>query len=104
MTFVNGGIADDIKLESGEDGFELRIESDNGIYTFNVHGLAPTELCKMLGAVVHEIDVWWAEGKAAAAQYGLERGVIEWGTIDSEGYHPEDPKSPGYHDRMVGDN
>ena len=101
MMTVNGGIAEDIRLESDESGFELVVDSSEGTFVFNVHGLAPTELCKMLGAIAHEVDVWWAEGRQAAQEY--QSGIIEEGTIDSEGYHPTDPKSPGYHDRMVGD-
>ena len=66
MSTVNGGIADDIRLESDESGFELHIDSSEGTFVFNVHGLAPTELCKMLGSIAHEIDMWWAEGIQAA--------------------------------------
>ena len=100
MTYVNGGIADDIKLDSDENGFELVIESSEGTFRFNVHGLAATELCTILGTIVHELDMWWAEGRAAASEYERERRVLWPGET---GYEPDDPKSPGYHDRMVGD-
>ena len=81
-------------------GSSFHIDSSEGTFVFNVHGLAPTELCKMLGSIAHEIDMWWAEGIQAAMEHEVERQVLE---EEGDGYALSDPKSPGYHDRMVGD-
>ena len=99
MMFVNGGIADEIRLDSDENGFELIVESSEGTFRFNVHGLAGGALHEQLGNIVRELDEYWAEGRAAAAAHETER-VLWPGEM---GYAPDDPKSPGYHDRMVGD-
>ena len=92
-----GGDLDEILIEAEENGYELVLETNSGTYRFSVHGAAHFGvLADQLRKVTRELDDWWAGGIQAAREHAA--------TIPDEGgYDPSDPKSPGYHDRMVGD-
>ena len=98
-----------IWIEGNENGWELCFETEHGTYVTNAHGIAHAEgLHAQLGEIVRELDRWWNEGKQAAREHGVDlyRSPTSGRVLDDpplDGYDSDDPKSPGYHDRMVGD-
>jgi len=93
-----GGDADEVHIESTETGWELVVEANSGTYRFDVHSVAHFGvLAGQLRKVASELDDWWAEGVQAAREHERDRVL----TPEEAGYDPTDPKSPGYHDRMV---
>lgn len=90
---IYGGITDEVRLESDEFGWELVVETDLDSYRFNVHGVIQDIIkCGV------ELQAYLDEGRRLASEH--QRGLIEIGTIDADGYHPLDPKHPDYHDLM----
>lgn len=93
-----GGDVDEVRLQSDERGFELVVETNSGTYLFNIHGVSHNrEFSGQLQEVARQLDEWWDEGLQAAREHERERVL----TPEEAGYDPTDPKSPGYHDRMV---
>jgi hypothetical protein len=108
--------AEDIVIESDEDGFCLFVtdeDSGNSI-RINIQHM----VLDFYAAVRKEIGPYAAEAESAraavAAGVSLEdytavpqlvtnRPVSVEDAIEA-GYALDDPKSPGYHDRMVGDH
>lgn len=90
---IYGGIADEIRLEAEEFGWELIVESDHNSFCFRVHGIIE-DIIK----AGKQAEAYLEEGRQLAAEH--QRGIIEVGTIDMDGYHPLDPKSPEYHSIM----
>lgn len=92
-----GGDLDEVLIETDEQGWELVIETNSGTYRFSAQGVAHFGvLADQLRKVTRELDDWWGEGQQAAREHAAT-------LVDEGGYDPSDPKSPGYHDRMVGD-
>lgn len=54
-----------IRVDSDERGWELHIETDEGDYHFNMHGVAEDLLTQM----VAQVGGWLAEGQQAAAEH-----------------------------------
>lgn len=82
----------DVTIESEDDGFHLVVHADRGLYVFEVGDGAD-----LLGAV-RAIADHWAEGRAAAAEHQRQIDDADIGGVGA--YNLDDPKSPGYHDRM----
>jgi hypothetical protein len=93
------GSLERVWIEGEENGWELCFETEHGIYRANAHGVAHGgELVDQLHKAAAEISSWWNAGRQAAREHGVDLAAKDEG-----GYDPDDPKSPGYHDRMVGD-
>lgn len=78
------GRADEITVDSDEDGYELRISTDRGVYVVNIHAVTDEIL---EGA--KRIAVWQDEMRAASASYVPP--------VDPDGYDRSDPKHPDWH-------
>ncbi len=101
-TFV--GTLERVWLEGEENGWELCFETSSGVYRANAHGVAHGDvLADQLAAARAELLDWYAEGRQAAREHGLDLARRGSTSPEEAGYDPNDPKSPGYHDRMVGD-
>jgi hypothetical protein len=74
--------AEEIKIDSDSEGFEMTVLSDEGSFTFNVHGCA----VQLLEEVQRTIGEWWAEGQ----RYRGGPGPVT--EDDLEGYDLGDPK------------
>jgi hypothetical protein len=75
-------IAHHVRIDSDEEGFELRIEDEEGfVHTFNVHGCAQ----QLLDAARKEIGPWASEGERF-------RGGGYGGVADSSAYEPGSAK------------
>ena len=67
------GHADEIRLDTDEDGWELVVETENGTVRVNVHGMASSgELDQQLTKALHELQEWREDGRAAAREYEIE--------------------------------
>jgi hypothetical protein len=103
--------ADAVRVDSDEKGFGLIIDTDEGdkIYV-NIHGCA----LDFYDSVRVEMRGWVAEAESAraavAAGVSLEEYTVPQPVTNrpvsvedaiEAGYALDDPKSPGYHDRMV---
>lgn len=89
------GTADMVKIESDERGFELHINTDEGYFSFNVHGVA----VELLEEIKRTIEQWYAEGESVRMSVG---GLTyEDGVRAREAYDRSDPKHPDYHDHMA---
>lgn len=110
------GNADRIYIEGEENGWELVVDTEEAAFRFNVHGMASSrELSDNLLVILKTLADWRIEGEQAAQEWQIQ---LDKKTDESGGYdddlpidrrHPDyaddpfDPKSPRYHDRMVGD-
>ena len=76
------GIAEAVRIESDEAGWELHVLTDDGWHVFNIHGEAEelTRQCQ-------QIDNWLADGYWAAKTH-----VPAPTEEDLEGYALNDPK------------
>lgn len=86
MNTIPLGRAYDIQVIGDEDGFELHIETDQGNYVVNVHGVAQ----QLLDAVNKEIGGWYREGAALAADHQRDLDRV----FDGDGIPRDDPKHP----------
>lgn len=116
--------ADSVRVDSDERGFELVIETEDGDrITVNIQPCA----LDFYASVQGQMRGWIleAESARAAIRAGVSLEDYTGATVpqfvrsrpmsvadaisegfmqdDYAGYEPDDPKSPGYHDRMVGD-
>lgn len=82
------GSADSITIEGMEDGYELTISTDDGLYVVNVHSITH-DLIK----VGDELKAYWAEGRAAAADHQRDLDKV----FDGDGIPTDDPKHPDWH-------
>ena len=76
-------IADDIRLETDSEGYELHVDTPDGTFVFNVHGQL-----KPLIDIGKEVEDYFAEGRALAREHAVDLAVRQ-ADID--------------HDRLVGD-
>lgn len=75
--------AEAVKIESDEDGWELRVETDSGeLYVFNIHSISQD-----LIGISKPIERYWEEARDAAATY-VPRPTQD----DLDGYALDDPK------------
>ena len=79
------GRSDWVSVESDEDGFELHISTERGLYVVNVHACAQS----LLEQAYREIGGWYRSGQNAAAARPV--------TNDGDGYDTSDPKHPDWH-------
>jgi hypothetical protein len=93
--------ADAARVDSDEQGFGLVIDTDEGDKLYiNIHSVA----LDFYDSVRVEMRGWVAEADMARAtmpQPVTNRPVDVYEAIEA-GYALDDPKSPGYHDRMTG--
>lgn len=92
-----------LRIEADENGWQLVIEGDlveeceaylasEGLtLRLNIHGVA-FEFAGSEGLL--DLHEWRAEGLAARRDVSRARD-------DADAYAPDDPKSPGYYDRMA---
>lgn len=98
--------ADEARVDTDEGRFRIVIETQDGDHMeFDIHAIA----LEFYENVQAELGGWAREGIEIREQ--VRRGVPQPVTtpiadvedaIDA-GYALDDPKSPGYHDRIVGD-
>lgn len=94
--------ADTITIDNDEGRITLVVTTDDGaVLTFDIHGIALefyATVKRDLGPYVHEAD----QARAAVARGESLEQYLGGVDDDADGYSPDDPKSPGYFDRMVG--
>ncbi len=80
------GTADEITVASLEDGFELHIDTEQGTFIVNVHGVSE----HLLHQINSEIGEWYEEGGRARLE---QRHDAE----QADAYDLRNPKHPQYH-------
>jgi hypothetical protein len=84
-----GGTAEHLSLEGEENGWELVVETLDGTFRFNVHGIASSgDLDDQIRGIGSALITWKAEGKRAALEHSIDMAKRQ---TDED------------HDRMVGD-
>ena len=88
----NLGRADTIQIDGMEDGFEMKISTDQGVYTVNIHGCT----MNLINQVDTHLRPYWAEAEAAYAERRRSR-VFACDPDESGGYATDDPTHPDWH-------
>lgn len=84
-----GGRVDNVRLEAEEEGYELVVETDLGVYRFNAHAMVCDEsLVTKLSVIQAEAITYLDEGRRAAREHSVD---LAKQVSDAE------------HDRLVGD-
>lgn len=64
---IYGGIADEVRLEAEEFGWELVVETDHDVFRFRVHGIVE-DIIK----AGKQAEDYLAEGRMAATMYEID--------------------------------
>jgi hypothetical protein len=91
--------AESLKIDTDEGRYMLLVETDDCLHRFDIHGL----VLDFYDEVRRELLPYVVEAEAARVtvpQLVTNRPVSVEDAIEA-GYALDDPKSPGYHDRMV---
>lgn len=97
---INAGRADSVKIDTDEGRFVLILDTDyQGRVTIDIHDIA----LEVEATVRRELRPYALEAEHARAtmpQYVTNRPMSVEDAIE-DGYALDDPKSPGYYERMV---
>ena len=85
----NLGRADTVRINSDENGFELHLSTDQGIYVANIHGCTMS----LIQQVDEHLRPYWDEAHRLAAEHQAFRCDPD----ESGGYDRSDPKHENWH-------